>query len=180
MAVPPLSNSFISLVKDTSLAAVLTVPEIFQAAQRIAAVTYEPLILYTEAALIYLAFSSVLSACRSAWSGASASMPCFPRRIDDPPGKDRESLRRQSRPQESGCRHRRRQRDRADRPVRQRQEHAAALREPAETPDRGTLSIGPETVHFQPGQKLGREQVLRVRKQTGMVFQNFQLFRTRP
>ena len=62
VAVPPLSNSFISLVKDTSLAAVLTVPEIFQAAQRIAAVTYEPLILYTEAALIYLAFSSVLSA----------------------------------------------------------------------------------------------------------------------
>ena len=45
-----------------------------------------------------------------------------------------------------------------------------------ETPDRGTLSIGPKTVHFQPGQKLGREQVLRVRKQTGMVFQNFQLF----
>lgn len=62
VAVPPLSNSFIALVKDTSLAAVLTVPEIFQAAQRIAAVTYEPLILYTEAALIYLAFSSVLSA----------------------------------------------------------------------------------------------------------------------
>lgn len=62
VAVPPLSNSFISLVKDTSLAAVLTVPEIFQAAQRIAAVTYEPLILYIEAALIYLLFSSVLSA----------------------------------------------------------------------------------------------------------------------
>lgn len=62
VAVPPLSNAFIALVKDTSLAAVLTVPEIFQAAQRIAAVTYEPLILYTEAALIYLVFSSVLSA----------------------------------------------------------------------------------------------------------------------
>jgi L-cystine transport system permease protein len=61
VALPPLSNSFISLVKDTSLAAVLTVPEVFQAAQRIASVTYEPLILYTEAALIYLAFSSVLS-----------------------------------------------------------------------------------------------------------------------
>ncbi len=61
VSVPPLSNSFIALVKDTSLAAVLTVPEIFQAAQRIAAVTYEPLILYTEAALIYLVFSSVLS-----------------------------------------------------------------------------------------------------------------------
>ncbi|AHV93763.1 MULTISPECIES: amino acid ABC transporter permease [Bordetella] len=62
VAVPPLSNAFIALVKDTSLAAVLTVPEIFQAAQRIAAVTYEPMILYTEAALIYLLFSSVLSA----------------------------------------------------------------------------------------------------------------------
>jgi cystine transport system permease protein len=33
----------------------------FQAAQRIAAVTYEPLILYCETALIYLLFSSVLS-----------------------------------------------------------------------------------------------------------------------
>ncbi len=62
IAVPPLSNSFISLVKDTSLAAAITVPELFQAAQRIVAVTYEPLILYVEAALIYLAFSSVLSA----------------------------------------------------------------------------------------------------------------------
>ncbi|SDV51527.1 amino acid ABC transporter permease [Chitinasiproducens palmae] len=65
VALPPLSNAFISLVKDTSLAAVLTVPEIFQAAQRIAAVTYEPLVLYTEAALIYLVFSSVLSSAQA-------------------------------------------------------------------------------------------------------------------
>ena len=62
VAVPPLSNTFISLVKDTSLAAAITVPELFQAAQRIVATTYEPLILYIEAALIYLAMSSVLSA----------------------------------------------------------------------------------------------------------------------
>jgi cystine transport system permease protein len=62
VAVPPLSNTFISLVKDTSLAAAITVPELFQAAQRIVATTYEPLILYIEAALIYLAISSVLSA----------------------------------------------------------------------------------------------------------------------
>src|SRR3569623_3003575 len=61
VAVPPLSNTFISLVKDTSLAAAITVPELFQAAQRIVATTYEPLILYVEAALIYLALSSVLS-----------------------------------------------------------------------------------------------------------------------
>ena len=62
VAVPPLSNTFISLVKDTSLAAAITVPEMFQTAQRIVAVTYEPLILYVEAALIYLAISSILSA----------------------------------------------------------------------------------------------------------------------
>ncbi|RWN70464.1 MAG: amino acid ABC transporter permease [Mesorhizobium sp.] len=62
VAVPPLSNTFISLVKDTSLAAAITVPEMFQAAQRIVATTYEPLILYIEAAALYLALSSVLSA----------------------------------------------------------------------------------------------------------------------
>jgi cystine transport system permease protein len=62
VAVPPLSNTFISLVKDTSLAAAITVPEMFQTAQRIVATTYEPLILYILAALIYLAMSSVLSA----------------------------------------------------------------------------------------------------------------------
>ncbi|MDH6232900.1 cystine transport system permease protein [Mesorhizobium soli] len=62
VAVPPLSNTFISLVKDTSLAAAITVPELFQAAQRIVATTYEPLILYIQAAIIYLGLSSILSA----------------------------------------------------------------------------------------------------------------------
>lgn len=61
IAVPPLSNTFISLVKDTSLAAAITVPELFRAGQRIVATSYEPLILYIEVALIYLAVSSVLS-----------------------------------------------------------------------------------------------------------------------
>ncbi|BCJ91327.1 cysteine ABC transporter permease [Terrihabitans soli] len=61
IAVPPLSNTFIALVKDTSLAAVITVPEMFQATQRIVAVTYEPLILYVEVAIFYLLMSSVLS-----------------------------------------------------------------------------------------------------------------------
>ncbi len=60
VSLPPLANSFISLIKDTSLAAVITVPEMFLAAQRIVSVTYEPLILYVEAAIIYLAFSTVL------------------------------------------------------------------------------------------------------------------------
>ncbi|MBN9273007.1 MAG: cysteine ABC transporter permease, partial [Mesorhizobium sp.] len=40
----------------------ITVPEMFQAAQRIVATTYEPLILYVEAAILYLVMSSVLSA----------------------------------------------------------------------------------------------------------------------
>ncbi len=61
VAVPPLSNTFISLVKDTSLAAAITVPELFRAGQRIVATTYEPLILYVEVALIYLVVSSALS-----------------------------------------------------------------------------------------------------------------------
>jgi L-cystine transport system permease protein len=52
VAVPPLSNTFIALVKDTSLAAAITVPELFRAGQRIVATSYEPLILYVEVALI--------------------------------------------------------------------------------------------------------------------------------
>jgi cystine transport system permease protein len=61
IAVPPLSNTFIALVKDTSLAAAITVPELFRAGQQIVATSYEPLILYIEVALIYLAVSSILS-----------------------------------------------------------------------------------------------------------------------
>lgn len=61
VAIPPISNNFISLVKDTSLAAIITVPEMFQRAQQIVAVTYEPLWLYLEAGFIYLIFSSILS-----------------------------------------------------------------------------------------------------------------------
>lgn len=61
VSVPPLSNSFISLVKDTSLAATITYVEIFKTAQQITATTYEPLLLYSEAALFYLLFCSVLS-----------------------------------------------------------------------------------------------------------------------
>ncbi len=61
VSVPPLSNSFISLVKDTSLAATITVTEMFRVAQQITSTTYEPLVLYCVAAIIYLMFSTVLS-----------------------------------------------------------------------------------------------------------------------
>lgn len=60
-AFPPLSNSLIALVKDTSLAANITVMEMFMATQRIVARTYEPLALYVEVGLIYLLFSTVLT-----------------------------------------------------------------------------------------------------------------------
>lgn len=65
IAIPPLSNSFIALVKDTSLAASVTVVEMFLVAQRITATTYEPLLLYIEVALIYLIFSTVLNVIQS-------------------------------------------------------------------------------------------------------------------
>jgi len=65
VAIPPMANAFISLVKDTSLAAAVTFSELFQVAQQITARTYEPLWLYMEAALIYLMFCSVLTVLQS-------------------------------------------------------------------------------------------------------------------
>ena len=60
-AFPALFNTFIGLVKDTSLAANITVVEMFMTAQRIVAVYYEPLLLYIEVGFIYLMFSTVLT-----------------------------------------------------------------------------------------------------------------------
>ena len=61
VALPPLSNSFISLVKDTSLAASITIMEMFEVSQQIAAANYQPLLMYTLVALIYAVFTTVLS-----------------------------------------------------------------------------------------------------------------------
>ena len=60
-AFPPLSNSLISMLKDTSLVANITVAEMFMAAQRIVARTYEPLAIYIEVGAIYLLFSTALT-----------------------------------------------------------------------------------------------------------------------
>ena len=60
-AFPSLGNSLISMVKDTSLAANITVLEMFNATQRINARYYEPLALFLEVAVIYLMFSTVLT-----------------------------------------------------------------------------------------------------------------------
>ena len=60
-AFPPLSNSLISMLKDTSLAATITVADMFMAAQRVVGRTYEPLWIYCEVALVYLFMSTVLT-----------------------------------------------------------------------------------------------------------------------
>ncbi len=60
-AFPPLSNELIALVKDTSLAANITVLEMFMATQRIVSRTWESMPLYLEVAAIYLLFSTVLT-----------------------------------------------------------------------------------------------------------------------
>ncbi|WP_080844178.1 amino acid ABC transporter permease [Cytobacillus gottheilii] len=61
VSIPPLSNTFISLVKDTSLASMILVTEMFRRAQEIAATNYEFLLLYSMAALIYWVICFVLS-----------------------------------------------------------------------------------------------------------------------
>lgn len=61
VSVPPLSNTFISLVKDTSLASLILVTELFREAQQIAAFSQEFMLLYTQAAVVYWVFCLVLS-----------------------------------------------------------------------------------------------------------------------
>jgi L-cystine transport system permease protein len=65
VSVPPLSNTFISLVKDTSLASLILVTELFREAQQIAAGTGEFMTLYVEAAVIYWVICLFLSSGQS-------------------------------------------------------------------------------------------------------------------
>ena len=53
VAVPPLSNTLISLVKDTSLASTILVTELLRKAQEIAAPTFQFFTLYAVAAIYY-------------------------------------------------------------------------------------------------------------------------------
>ncbi|MDQ1057184.1 cystine transport system permease protein [Arthrobacter globiformis] len=65
VSVPPLSNTFISLVKDTSLASLILVTELFRNAQQIAAFSQEFMALYLEAALVYWVICLALSSGQS-------------------------------------------------------------------------------------------------------------------
>ena len=60
-AFPALGNSMIAMLKETSMAATITVMEMFRQAQVINGRVYESLALYGEVALIYLLFCTVLS-----------------------------------------------------------------------------------------------------------------------
>ena len=61
VSVPPLSNTFISLVKDSSLASLVLVAELFKQAQIITARNYEFMLVYIEAAFIYWVICLFLS-----------------------------------------------------------------------------------------------------------------------
>jgi cystine transport system permease protein len=61
VAVPPLSNTLISLVKDTSLASTILVTELLRTAQMAAAPTFEFFALYGTAAMYYWIICLVLS-----------------------------------------------------------------------------------------------------------------------
>lgn len=66
VSVPPLSNTFISLVKDTSLASLILVTELFRQAQQVAAFSQEFMLLYLEAAVVYWVICLVLAGGQSA------------------------------------------------------------------------------------------------------------------
>jgi len=59
--IPALGNEFIILIKDSSLASIITVVELTKTGDRIISATYDALTIYTGVALIYLAMTSTLS-----------------------------------------------------------------------------------------------------------------------
>lgn len=65
VSVPPLSNTFISLVKDTSLTSTILVTELFRVSQQIAAFSQEFMLVYIEAALVYWIICLALSTAQS-------------------------------------------------------------------------------------------------------------------
>lgn len=61
IAVPPLSNIYLDLIKASSLAAMITVPEVFQKARVVGAREYDLLTLLILVSLIYWAICSVMT-----------------------------------------------------------------------------------------------------------------------
>ncbi|MDG0794061.1 amino acid ABC transporter permease [Cohnella ginsengisoli] len=61
ICIPSFGNQFITLIKTSSLAALVTLPDLFGAAKLIAASTFEPMLLYLIAGAYYLVLCSVLT-----------------------------------------------------------------------------------------------------------------------
>lgn len=59
--IPPLGNEFISMLKDTSLVAVIGFEEIFRKGQLVVAQNFRPFAIYTAVALIYLVLTLLSS-----------------------------------------------------------------------------------------------------------------------
>ncbi|WP_019122285.1 amino acid ABC transporter permease [Brevibacillus massiliensis] len=61
-AIPTIGNTYIGLLKDTSLVSVITVTELLQMTSLLIAKTFEPLTLYLTAGAIYWALSALFTA----------------------------------------------------------------------------------------------------------------------
>jgi L-cystine transport system permease protein len=61
IAIPPLSNVFLDLIKGTSLAAMITVPELFQKAKIVGGREFDYMTMYIVVALVYWGICSVIS-----------------------------------------------------------------------------------------------------------------------
>ncbi|MCT1368274.1 MULTISPECIES: amino acid ABC transporter permease [Kocuria] len=72
IALPPLGNDLIDLVKGTSLVMVITLSDVFQVGRQIAATNFQPLALYMEVAVIYLVIFTILSFIQSRVEKASS------------------------------------------------------------------------------------------------------------
>jgi polar amino acid transport system permease protein len=57
IVIPPVGNYFISMFKDSALAAIITIPELLRVGNLLAAATFRHFQIYTMVALIYLAIS---------------------------------------------------------------------------------------------------------------------------
>jgi L-cystine transport system permease protein len=61
IAIPPLSNVFLDLIKGSSLAAMITVPELFQKAKIVGGREFDYMTMYIVVALIYWGICSVIA-----------------------------------------------------------------------------------------------------------------------
>ena len=61
ICIPTFGNQFITLFKSSSLAALVTIPDLFGAARLIASSTYEPMLLYMITGFFYLVLCSILA-----------------------------------------------------------------------------------------------------------------------